>query len=1303
MDRRIIFVHGLGGDVETWGQFPNLVKADIELEATAHFYNYPTPLFGLKLFYILQKSYQNLQDLAKGLRTEIEHVHKDADEIILVGHSMGGLVIRQYLVDEYIARREPRVKKVILYAVPNEGTSLAKLVTNISTYTNPHLMQLCLNSDFLDLLNQNWASSTFYDKNEIDFTVVVAGNDQIVNRKSAEGIFRHLIPEHIRDEDHRSIVKPLSADSLAYKILRNAILKKKYLPQIKSNCNSIKDFGDWQKFKQQSNFVFCSDEERDAIYRGLSEELYKNSSCIRITGLSGLGKTRLVFEAILNAPENIQNKVVYVDVANDVPNLQGWLQNAIDNQYEGILIVDNCRSKLHIALAQEASRVDSKIVFISLDHYLDNLSSTPVKEFRLKPLSTDSIKKMLEPLFANQLGQLERIAHFAGGFPQMAVLIANARVANDPDVGRLNDDDLLNKLLGDISGSERSILKACSLFDRFGFDGEVADHYHFIADVVVNLSHSDCAECIKKFQNRGLIDISGRYAQIVPKPLAVRLASEWWAGTHREHQTALLNIIPKPLVKAFCLQVSMLGFIDEVQELTKNLCGPQGFFGQAEAILSDRGSLLFRSFVEVNPEATSNALYRLLKDMNRDALLDIKDDVRRNLVWALEKLVFHREVFEDASWCLLLLASAENESWSNNATGQFEQLFGVWLSGTEADLQTRLRVLSRGLELNDPKIEGVLIKALNHAISIHAGSRTIGAEFQGNRAPLEEYRPKFWQEIFDYWAAIIEMLIVIISNGGVHAEEASRAIGSSIRGLIQNGRVEILDHAITTVVGIRGKYWPSAQESISHSLEYDSESLPEEGIEALKKWEKMLNPDDSDLIEKLKIIVIDPPWEHKRNEDGQYVNLAEIKAERLASDLAQSTELQDEHIDLLLKGPQKQSFSFGKKLALESNAPNEIVERILLKILTIPDLNLSFLLGLLAGIYQLNSNVWESYLEKIKESPELVKYFPDILRTGTITPNHLQTFLDLIYSGTLDSKSAGCLSYGSLLSHLNSDVVTSFCLNLVKFNEDSKWTALDILFMYCFDDVKFIECSDTLKILASSVSLSKKNRSAHSDIYHWAETVQKFIVLNEFEFCKEISNQILRAAKEKIEFDDLLHSVKPTLSKIFALFGNQLWTDYGNALISAKGKELWWLSHLLEREDSFSSQKPSLLKDISISTLISWCENNIEKGPYILARIINIFTTNIDGNKIPSPLFVLLLDRFGHLENLGGEFNANLASKGWTGSLVPHLESDKKALLPLLEHKSHIVREWVKKYIEYVDKTIVYEQIRDSENEAGIY
>jgi len=111
------------------------------------------------------------------------------------------------------------------------------------------------------------------------------------------------------------------------------------------------------------------------------------------------------------------------------------------------------------------------------------------------------------------------------------------------------------------------------------------------------------------------------------------------------------------------------------------------------------------------------------------SLADIKSidgDIRRNLVWALEKLCFHADVFEEAAWSLLLLAAAENESWSNNSTGLFSQLYRVHLSGTAAEPNVRLHLLNKALDLNKTDVDMVVLDALSEAVSTYGGSRMVG-------------------------------------------------------------------------------------------------------------------------------------------------------------------------------------------------------------------------------------------------------------------------------------------------------------------------------------------------------------------------------------------------------------------------------------------------------------------------------------------------------------------------------------------------------------------------------------------------
>ena len=107
---KIVLVHGLNGDLsKTWGKFPQLLDADPELEIEVVSYGYGFyywPFVGAN---------ESIHNLAEGLATEIDVRCSPDDELILVGHSLGGLVIRRYLLDQFFKRKLPNIKKVCFF------------------------------------------------------------------------------------------------------------------------------------------------------------------------------------------------------------------------------------------------------------------------------------------------------------------------------------------------------------------------------------------------------------------------------------------------------------------------------------------------------------------------------------------------------------------------------------------------------------------------------------------------------------------------------------------------------------------------------------------------------------------------------------------------------------------------------------------------------------------------------------------------------------------------------------------------------------------------------------------------------------------------------------------------------------------------------------------------------------------------------------------------------------------------------------------------------------------------------------
>lgn len=225
-DRLILFVHGLGGAGEaTWRSglragFPELIRRDtsVSSEADIAFFEYPTSLF--RLPFATKPS--RVRDLAEGLRSQLEIRYPEYKSVMLVCHSLGGLVARKYLVEEVKrAGAKLRVDKVLLYAVPNHGSALAGVGKYISWRHN-QLLQLCRNSELLEELNADWKN--FGLDQRVAVRYIVAGQDRVVDKQSAIHLWGNDKVDSVLDAGHTSLVKPSRFDDLSYLIFRRFAL-----------------------------------------------------------------------------------------------------------------------------------------------------------------------------------------------------------------------------------------------------------------------------------------------------------------------------------------------------------------------------------------------------------------------------------------------------------------------------------------------------------------------------------------------------------------------------------------------------------------------------------------------------------------------------------------------------------------------------------------------------------------------------------------------------------------------------------------------------------------------------------------------------------------------------------------------------------------------------------------------------------------------------------------------------------------------------------------------------------------------
>lgn len=1076
------------------------------------------------------------------------------------------------------------------------------------------------------------------------------------------------------------------------------------------NCMST--WEDWNKYPE-NNVDYISDDTLLDYISQLRGHFTGTKKVARIVGLSGLGKTRLaleVFRPSEDSSENIEfraitDQVIYIDAADVSTSLHGTIRQWRDQRLEGILVVDNCELELHQRLKREIEHPDSRLSLLTLDYNPE--SNDDIYIIKLKRASDDVIKGIIRQSYPGLTDpDISRIVKFAEGFPKIAVMLAEARLNEVQDIGNLSNDILRDKLLwGRRPENEtaRKVIDSCSLFTHLGFSDDLANQRDFVAEKICNISKDDFYAHAVDFIEHGILDKRNRFVRVVPIPLAVRLAADWWKRCRLEKAKELLtgDNMPDGMAEALCDQISRLQHVNEARELTKELCGDSAPFGQAEVLNSEKGSRLFRSLVEVNPQASAEALEHVFKNYTKEELLNVGPG-RRNLIWALEKLCFWEETFPIASRIMLSFAVSENEAWGNNATNQFLQLFHYLLSGTQAPPNVRLEVIDEALRSNDIDYKVLAVKALGHSLKSYHFCRSAGVECQGSRLPQEDWRPKLWSEVFDYWRGSLKRLIPLGCEDNELAKLARKQISDNIRGLVQHGLMDDIEAALTKICKENNIFWPEIYNEIEESIIYEGPNIPEEGLQRLYKWKEMLKP--LSINERLRLVVSTPSHSFKKDENGHRVDLSENKAVLLAKECSEDISLLLEHLNLLFEGEQRNGYIFGYTLGESLDSPNTFVERSLLtmKMIKPSEVNPSVLGGFLSAIKPKFPELVEKTLDDISLDDTLYNHTVYLTRCIKPTQKDLKRIIELIKARKVQVNDLRMIG----LSHESPEIVISFCGNLKQFGHEGLLSALEILFLYTMNKPeKFEACRGEIReILMTPGIICEFDRSSLMDEHYLSESLKIFLFEEheDPELATHISNEIISACAENRNIYLLKRFLEPIIKDLLLKYTDITWPIFCEGLLS---EDFILRSHIIGLFDSLNSYKDSnkgILSELPLDFLLEWCKNESEKAPLLIAKMMPIFMENNDSWSL-HPLAKSLIDNYGDRSDVLLEINRNLGTFLWSGSAIPYYEKQIEVMEQLTDHNIYNVRKWAERNIKNLSKEIEDIKKKDEERDLGIF
>ncbi len=503
---------------------------------------------------------------------------------------------------------------------------------------------------------------------------------------------------------------------------------------------------------------------------------------IVLNGPHDMGKSRLALEATKHRPYNVAVALDprSIDLAN--------YRNLCSNRSEIICIVEDPELDTLQSLIGEALSVPGLKLLITLPTVAEGSDLTygfdnRVESLTLSPLNDESARKLLQATGqALDYGIQDWILSQAGGVP--GIILAAASIASTLRQGHTDFGTAVGKEFEHRIAQElgEAALRSTRLLSVLTHVGIAAPHEAEIQTIckifAANQSHHEILAHVSELEKSGLAKRAGYFVEISLPLLANYLTEQLIQGRRAEMFALFAKLDEAGQIRFIKRLAQVKGH--EAEQFRDELFASDGPLGTLENIL-ERPHLLKL----VAGTTLLRMLERHLRDSTIEARLAISGDSRRELMWALEQLLFQAKTSKDAFRLVWLLAEGENETWGNNATGVLQESFHPLHSQMPLPLDERVALINERL-LPTPTTETQLlaIKAIQGGLK---GRTSIRLRRSVGPTPLDT-RPSFtWRDVFDYLRNLAEILVSLVEDQGEVSQAALDVLPQSIAELAFHG------------------------------------------------------------------------------------------------------------------------------------------------------------------------------------------------------------------------------------------------------------------------------------------------------------------------------------------------------------------------------------------------------------------------------------------------------------------------------------------------------------------------------------
>jgi len=485
------------------------------------------------------------------------------------------------------------------------------------------------------------------------------------------------------------------------------------------------------------------------------------TKAVRITGLSGVGKTRIVqalFDDTVGTNALDRTIAVYGDTgAEPDPSATAMLDRLIAEGRRAVMILDNCPSDLHSTLALKVSASGGDVSLITVEYDIRDDKPQTTEVIHIGAVGPEVAEQLLVRRYP-AIGQnnAHRIAKFADGNARVSLAIAE-RFEEGESLVQLSDSQLFNRLFEQRNQPDddlREQAEVLSLVYSFSVSTpEVGQSELEVLGSIFGHPQSQLFRSIKKLLDRHIVQKRAHWRAILPHAIANNLAASALDSIPVDSLMTTFEAAGRQrLLMSFAHRLGLMHDHPVAKDIVEAWLQPDGLLGEILA-LDETGTRVLEYIGPVAPEALLDRIEAELTSTDFEGMQPHHNLRRTTILNLLKSLAYEPNAFDR---CIrLLICVADHEDVSNNydaVRDKITNFFQPYLSGTHASLDQRVAIMTECLSSDVTGRRSLGFKMLSAALDgppwngfgineFGAWPRDYG--FQPDNGQLVEWRSAF--------------------------------------------------------------------------------------------------------------------------------------------------------------------------------------------------------------------------------------------------------------------------------------------------------------------------------------------------------------------------------------------------------------------------------------------------------------------------------------------------------------------------------------------------------------------------------